>query len=138
MQYIVHKRFKGLCISGQVNIPYGTVCEEKDGTIYHNDRPICYKGSEDACQHFARNDDGLGLQRGKLTQAIQKALRLRPGESEEQRDERWAMTVWRDTICQKYKMQEHKDTWIWNVAFFHAPLLDLKHISALVGAGKGN
>lgn len=138
MQYIVHRRYKGLCMSGPVNIPYGTICEEKDGTIYHDGRPLCYDSSEDACQFFARNDDGLGLQRGKLTQGIQKALRLRPGETPAQRDERWARTVWEDATCQQYRMQEHENTWIWSVAFYRAPLLDLQHISALVGAGKGN
>lgn len=138
MQYIVHRRFKGTCICGEVNIPYGTICEEEGGTIFYDGRPVCYDGSEVACQYFGRNDDGNGLQRGKLTQAIQKALRLKPGETPAQRDERWARTIWKDPICQGYKMPEHESTWIWNVAFYRAPLCDLYHISALVGAGKGN
>ena len=71
MKYITHNRFKKLAACGEaVNIPYGTEMEGK---------PICYATSEAAKMHFARNDDGQGLERGRLTWAIAYSQRVRTG-----------------------------------------------------------
>ena len=42
---------------------------------------MCFATSENAKKHFARNDDGMGLERGKLTWAIAYSQRVRKGES---------------------------------------------------------
>ena len=42
--------------------------------------------------------------------------------------------VWDDDLCQKYRRPEHEDWWLWNHAFFNAPIPDLRHIAGLVGA----
>ena len=42
--------------------------------------------------------------------------------------------MWADPLCQKYKRPEHEDFWIWNHDFYDAPVEDLRHIAALVGA----
>lgn len=136
MQYITHRRFRTTADCGAVNLPYGTICEERNGWIYHESRRLCTARSENAHQYFARNDDGNGTIRGILTQGIQKALRIRKGETPAERDKRWEK-VWSDPVCQKYKREEHADFWIWNHAFFNAPIDDLSHIASLVGARKG-
>ena len=45
-----------------------------------------------------------------------------------------ASKVWADPLCQNYKRPEHEDFWIWNHDFYDAPVEDLRHIAALVGA----
>jgi hypothetical protein len=119
-----------------VNLPYGTEIEERGGWLFHGDKRLCTATSENAHQYFARNDDGEGALRGTLTQAIQKELRLREGETPTRRSERWEK-VWSDPVCQQYRRPEHADYWLWNHAFFNAPIEDLQHIAALVGARKG-
>ena len=77
MKYITHNRFKKLSACGEaVNIPYGTEMETAgDFIITTEGKPICYATSEAAKMHFARNDDGQGLEREKLTWAIAYSLR---------------------------------------------------------------
>ena len=131
MQYIVHKRFKNTSIGGDVNLPVFTICEEYEGIIFYNDIPICAIASENAHSHFARNDDGQGIVRGKLIQSIQKKLNGNKTKSGYQ--DRWDK-IWDDELCQKYKRTEHKDYWLWNHEFYNAPIEDLKYIADLIGA----
>lgn len=131
MQYIVHQRFKGKTVSGNVNIPAMTICEGRDGVIYYDDKPICADMSACAHQHFAINDDGNGMLRGKLTTAIQNTLNKDRDKPIHQ--ERWDK-VWDDPRCQKYQRDDHPDHWLWNHAFFHASVEDLRYIANLIGA----
>lgn len=72
MKYITHQRFKELALCGErLNIPYGTEVETNRGILVTLDKKtICSVISENAKKHFARNDDGLGLERGAITYAI--------------------------------------------------------------------
>lgn len=72
MKYVTHHRFKELALCGErLNIPYGTELNTEGYSIVMPDgRAICYSTSENAKKHFARNDDGRGLERGALTYAI--------------------------------------------------------------------
>lgn len=132
MHYITHRRFKGKAMCGEVNIPAGTVCEERSNVVYCQERPICYATSENAHQFFARDDDGCGMLRGKLTQRIQKTL----AQHDEAHQDRWDK-VWADETCQAYKRTEHGDFWLWNHDFFGAEILTLRHIATIVGAKEG-
>lgn len=129
MRYIIHKRFKDDAMCGKVNIPALSVCEEKDNTIYFNDKPICFASSENAHQYFARNDDKQGVERGKLTQTIQHKLSKRDGEYQNRWDK-----IWEDKVCQKYKLKEYDDFWLWNHEFFNAEIDDLQYIAKLINA----
>lgn len=129
MQYIVHRRFKEKALCGSVNIPAMSICDEQDSLITYNNNPICYNVSENAHQFFARNDDGCGMMRGKLTQSIQKALAKRDDEYQSRWDK-----VWGDPTCQAYKRKEYADYWLWNHDFFQAEINVLQHIAKLVGA----
>ena len=72
MKFVTHHRFKELALCGErLNIPYGTELDTEGYSIVMPDgRAICYSTSENAKKHFARNDDGRGLERGALTYAI--------------------------------------------------------------------
>lgn len=128
MTYITHRRFRKTCLSGQVNIPALTQCEEVNGIIIVKNRPICCTTSENAHQYFAINEDGCGLKRGQLTQAIQNTLSKRDALYQM----RWDI-VWGDFICSKYKRTDYNDYWLWNHEFFNAPISDLVHIANLIG-----
>ena len=130
--YITHRRFKQKALCGDVNIPAMTACEVEDGVIFCNARPICAVTSENAHQYFSINTDGNGMERGNLTQAIQKRL----AKLDAQHQDRWDK-VWEDPICKQYKRTDHADFWLWNHEFFDAPIEDLRHIADLVGAKGG-
>ncbi len=132
MNYVVHKRFKGKAFCGDVNIPAATLLENIDGIIAYENKPLCFDRSENAHQFFARNDDGNGMLRGRLTQAIQKQLAKR----DKHYQERWDK-VWDDPACQPYKRTDFKDYWLWNHEFFNAEIDVLRHIARLVGAKEG-
>lgn len=126
MKYIVYNRYKAISNSGQINLPVFTECEEANNIIYYNGKQICFSTSEDAHQHFARNDDGQGLKRGELIQSIQKELR-----KQYKHQERWNK-IWGAPSLLRYKRPEHVDHWLWNHAFFNAPIVDLEYILKLV------
>lgn len=128
MNYIVHRRFKGNTLCGEVNLPAMTECALLDNIIHYDNIPICYIKSENAHQYFAINEDGQGMKRGKLTQMIQKKLAKR----DEGYQSRWDK-IWEDGLCQKYKRVDHADYWLWNHEFFNAPIEDLLHIAGLIG-----
>lgn len=129
MNYIAHKRFKDKAFCGSVNIPATTALESVDGVILYKGKPVCFETSENAHQFFARNDDGNGMRRGRLTQAIQKKLEKRDIHYQERWDK-----VWGDPVCRSYKRINSDDYWLWNHNFFNAGIDALKHIAELVGA----
>lgn len=129
MNYIAIKRARFFSLSGNANIPYGTKIDCADGILSIEGKPLCGDHSQNAYDFFTRNDDGNGLLRGKLTQAIQKTL----AKQDKDHQARWDK-VWADPICQKYKRSEHTDYWLWNHDFFNAEVADLRHIANLIGA----
>lgn len=128
VQYIVHKRLKDNCIGGNIHIPALSICEENNGLIMYDGLPVCYTTSENAHQFIARDDDNMGLERGKLTQSIQNTLAKRDDEYQN----RWNK-IWKDSKCRKYKRVEYDDYWLWNHDFFNADIETLRYIAKLVG-----
>lgn len=126
MRYIAHKRLKGRAICGEVNLPALTVCEGDDKAIYLNGQPVCALKSEISHQHFARDDDGHGLERGDLTRRIIAALARK-----HRHQERWDK-VWDDLVCQPYRRVDYEDYWLWNHEFYNGNINDLRHIAQLV------
>lgn len=130
MEYIVHHRFKGIAATGErMNIPYGSRFETIGDFIATPDaKGICYTTSEAAKQHFARNDDGQGLERGKLTWAIAYSSRERKSadghrqrftDEEIELLERWWSRFLRDDV----------ETILFNQAFFDADPAELRPIA---------
>lgn len=126
--YIAARRARFQAIGGPVNIPYGTAVEAVDGFLERDGLPLCAVTSEHAHQFFARNDDGRGLERGKLAGAIVSQLSRRDKEYQT----RWDR-VWASPVCQKYRREEYADRWLWSHAFYEAPVEDLERIAALAG-----
>lgn len=127
MQYITIRRARFHSLSGQVNIPYGTLLESRGILLFWGQKPICYLTCENAHQFFAVNEDGKGTVRGKLTQQIRSTLE----KKDKEHNERWKR-VWDDTLCWKYRRPEHEDFWLWNHEFYNAAIPDLLHIAAVV------
>lgn len=125
MKYVVYDRFEGQAMCGNVNLPPMTVCEETNGFIHDDKRVFCYYKSENAHNHFARNDDGKGMERGNLILRILDRLRSCKAM--------WDR-VWEDELCQKYKRPEDPTYWLWNHDFYNAEIADLRYIAKLVGA----
>lgn len=69
MDYITYKRFKGKSLSGEVNIQFGTVLQERGGFLYLGEKPICCVTSENGWEHFRPNTD-----EGKYRQEILEKL----------------------------------------------------------------
>lgn len=128
IRYIVKERMKADGIRSPVNLPYGTVVEAVDGMIIHQGAAVCTVVSRNAHIHFARDDDGQGLERGALTLAITKRLE----QQDKDHQARWDR-VWEDSTCQKYRHPEHEDFFLWGHKFYEAPVEDLRHIAALIG-----
>lgn len=73
-------RFKGKALCGDVNIPALSDCTSDGDKILWNERPICTVTSNTAHRFFAINNDGSGIERGKLTTAIMNTLARRDEE----------------------------------------------------------
>lgn len=127
--YITVKRARFKTVCGDVNIPYGTELERNENVLTHNGKPVCAVFSKCAHDYFAGNDDGQGFVRGKLSRTIIDTL----AKKDKMHQKRWDK-VWDDTLCQKYRSNEHDDFWVWNNDFYNAEIEDLRHIAKLVGA----
>lgn len=127
--YITVKRARFKTVCGDVNIPYGTELQVSEDVLLHKGKPVCAVFSEYAYSYFAQNDDGQGILRGKLVQAIKTTL----AKSDAAYQKRWDK-IWEDSRCQKYKSNDRNDFWFWNHDFYNAEIEDLKYIAKLIGA----
>ena len=125
MEYIIYKDFNCKAICGEVNLPKGTVCTEKDGMLYHEGKALCLRNSQRAFDFFARNHDGNGMKRGELISTIKETLAL----ADEHRYERWHR-VWNNPACKQFN--RGGDFWTWNYAFYNAEVYILEYIKNLV------
>ena len=128
MDYICFNRFKQKALCGEVNIRYGTKLDEINNIISYCEKPICYTKSQNAPDYFARNDDGKGWERGKLTAEIIKLLNNRKDGKYQNRWDR----IWGDLSLLKYKRPEHDDYWLWNCDFFNASIEELNRIKSMI------
>ena len=128
MDYICFNRFKQNALCGEVNIRYGAKLDEANNVISYCGNPICYIKSQNAYDYFARNDDGKGLERGKLTAEIIKLLNNRKDGKYQDRWDR----IWGDLSLLKYKRPEHDDYWLWNCDFFNASIEELNRIKSMI------
>lgn len=128
MQYVIYKRFKDTALCGPVNLKATLPCWESEGIIYYEGKPLCFAASENALCHFARDDDGKGLLRGRLIGDIKRRLAKRDGDYQKRWDK-----VWVDKLCAKFKRKEYADFWIWNKAFHDAEIGELEYVAELIG-----
>ena len=127
MEYIIYKDFNAKAICGEVNLPQGTECAEENGFIYHNGDQLCLKRSQNAFVHFARNNDGKGLERGELITKIKVALAI-PDEHQYERQYR----LWNNPACRQFNAQPNGNVWVWNYAFYNAEVFTLDYIYKII------
>ena len=128
MRYIVTRRFRGKTICGEVNLPYGTVCEADDGFLRLQDgRRLCAVTSQNAYDYFSRDDDGMGRERGTLVHDIRRTLERRDAKYQSRWDRLWA-----DEGANKLRRTEHEDYWLWSYAFYNADVNELRRICQLL------
>jgi hypothetical protein len=127
MEYIVHHRFKGMGIRGEVNLPRGTVVNLVGKYLVDASGIICAVTSENAKKYFARNDDGLGLLRGELTHAIAYRGVNKPGYR--------FTSAQRNTLATKYErfLREDTEFILFNDKFFAASVEDLQKMAEDLG-----
>ena len=128
MRYIVARRFRGKTICGEVNLPYGTVCEADDGFLRLQDgRRLCAVTSQNAYDYFSRDDDGMGRERGTLVHDIRRTLERRDAKYQSRWDRLWA-----DEGANKLRRTEHEDYWLWSYAIYNADVNELRRIRRLL------
>ena len=128
MRYIVTRRFRGKTICGEVNLPYGTVCEADDGFLRLQDgRRLCAVTSQNAYDYFSRDDDGMGRERGTLVHDIRRTLERRDAKYQSRWDRLWA-----DVGANRLRRADHEDFWVWNHDFYTADVNELRRIRLLL------
>ena len=125
--YIVRRRARFLSIRGPVNLPYGTEVSSDGAFLTVNGEKLCSITSQNAYDFFSRNDDGMGLERGKLVQDIRSTLERRDAKYQSRWDRLWA-----DEGANKLRRTDHEDYWIWSFAFYNADVNELRRISRLL------
>ena len=129
-RYVARRRARFKGYNGQqVNIPYGSILEAQGGFLMWKGEPLCVVTSQNAYDFFSQDDDGQGEARGRLVGSIMARLERRDNNYQA----RWNK-VWSDALCQQYRRPEHEDWGLWGFKFYNAPICDLRHIAALVGA----
>ena len=118
MNYICHRRYKKEGASGKEHlIRRKTNLESIGKFIAIGAEAICSTTSADAFQYFARNDDGNGLERGRLTYEIAYAPR------HPNKDNGFRFTEGeREMLVDEYRrfLRQDVDTIIFNFDFFIA------------------
>lgn len=127
MRYIVTQRFREKAICGPVNLPYGTVCETDGDFITHGGKRLCAITSQNAYDHFSRDNDGKGPERGRLVREILRKLSRRDARYQERWDRLWA-----DEGANRLRRAEHEDFWIWGFHFYNADVAELHRIKGLL------
>jgi hypothetical protein len=129
MEYINHRRYRGqICGGKRVNFPYGTRFQSKgDMILTESGNPVCVTTSQVAYDYFSRNDDGNGLERGKLVREIKGRLE----NHDKNHQARWDK-LWEDPQASALKKADSPGFWVWSVDFYNADISTLKHILSLV------
>lgn len=125
--YIVRRRARFLSICGPVNLPYGTEVSSDGAFLTVNGEKLCSITSQNAYDFFSRNDDGNGLERGKLVQDIRSTLERRDAKYQSRWDRLWA-----DEGANKLRRTDHEDYWLWSYAFYNADVNELRRICQLL------
>lgn len=129
--YVTHQRFRDYTISGRMNLPYGTKIEynpENNLLFTMDGKPICYATSYNAHKFFSPDNDGRGLERGKLTYAIAFGRKIKPNKDGHayKFTEEEINTLKRD--WKKFLKVSH-ETILFNHDFFCADIEDLQKIA---------
>lgn len=119
--YIVRQRARFRSLNGMVNLPWGTVVENRNGFLCLGDKVLCAASAQNTKHFFVQDDDGQGEIRGRLVTAILACLD--PQKSPHGASSaRWEK-IWADRRCKTYKRSESEEHWIWTDDFYNAPTM---------------
>ena len=125
--YIVYKPFQ---IHNGELLPTGTsiICDGEKAL--YNNKLICFINSVHSHECLVGNDDGYGMERGKLIEDIEKLIQ---GEQDfELRCDR-VTALWEDDIAKKYvRYNDPSNPWLWDDSYFCADIDDLEHIKNII------
>ena len=133
MKYITHHRFKGLAMCGEVlNLPFGTELTKAGELLMTEDgKRVCCVFSDNGVRHFAVNDDGRGLERGRLTYAIAFGTRRRRcGRGSYRFSDKERELLARD--WGRFLRQDAESV-LFNDEFFAAPVEELERVAGALG-----
>lgn len=131
MDYICHRRYNKIGASGKKYLfRRKDVLNTAGNYIVTGTEAVCAVTSEDAYMYFARNDDGNGLYRGKLTYAIAYAHR-KPNNDNDYRFTEDEIS-WLRKDYSKY-LREDDVAVIFNYDFFNADIKELEIIAKRLG-----
>ena len=131
-RYLVYKPFtKHFGLNKEKTYPVGTVFININDRICYENRLMCYRDSAKANECLVGDDDGCGMERGKLLDEI--AL-LILGEKDKEMRYSKIMRLWKDPVAMKYSRMSDPDTepFLWTAEIRTAPLDDLKSIIQLL------
>ena len=134
MKYVAHRDYSGMTLDSSkvtVKIPKGTSLECKDRLIWYDGVAVCMKDSYTGHRHFARDDDGRGLERGELTYKLAYAPRIIEGTGYRFTDEE------RKMISEKYSrwLKPKLCAILFNDNFFSADVDELKKFAERIFGG---
>lgn len=133
MKYITHRRLKGKGLCDKVlNLPYGTrlKADENGMLTTKTGDTVCHVNSDSCKMHFAVDDDGKGLERGKYTWAIAFSKKHMTPDGGFRFTEKQRSIIVRHYQC--FIVPEH-DFIIFNNKFFKAPVEELKKMAKELG-----
>ena len=127
MEYICHKRFKGIGASGKEYLIRRKEKLQSVGRfISLGAEAVCVPSSENAYKYFARNDDGNGLRRGELTYRIAYSPR------HPNKDNGFRFTDAEVEMLETeyaHFLRQDTDTLIFNYGFFNAEIEELEELA---------
>lgn len=104
-------------MSGPVNIPYGASLQREGNLLFLNGRPITTACSQNGIEHFCRDDDNRGAERGWLIRVI---LKSQPFRSTEQ------AIIRRDFA---HLIMPYEDTLLFDMPFYEAETAELRRLA---------
>ena len=156
MEYIVAKAYDRLGIDQRFDLTKGASAFEENNIIFYNGKKVCYATSQDAHDFFARNDDGKGRERFKLShdiidavialkteyaEAVQQALSafekdeegnypaeaIAAAEAVEDKPKAFFDAIEQDEDLAKFIVNGY-----WSHAFFNGEIAELKRVKGLL------
>lgn len=127
-KYVVYKPFQ--IFKGGV-LPIGTAvsCDD-DGKAYYEGYFICLIHSVHSQECLVGDDDGRGMERGKLIEDIEKLVQ---GEQDLSLRTDRITALWEDDTAKKYvRYNDPSNPWLWDDSYFCADIDDLEHIKSII------
>lgn len=131
MKYICHRKYNKIGACNELyNIEVGQTFFTIGKYIADDSKAICHIASEDAFKYFAKDDDGQGLERGRLTYEIAYADR-HPNSNNGFR----FTEAERDMLVEQYGqyIKDNTEYLRFNYDFFNADVNIIKEIANKLG-----